>query len=169
MYASMLNFPGSLFGDFERLRRELDDFFQAGTPSSIRSVAPGTYPAVNIGHTPASVEIYAFAPGIDPSQVEVTLDRGLLTISGERRLDLQGGNGGASANGNGNGHGQSNGNGNGRATVYSRERVGGRFTRTVSLPDDVDPERVSATYKDGVLRVSVARRAAAQPKRISIQ
>jgi HSP20 family protein len=166
MYASMLNFPGSLFGDFERLRRELDDFFQAGTPSSIRSVAPGTYPAVNIGHTPASVEIYAFAPGIDPAKVEVTLDRGLLTIAGERSVAPQGnGNG----NGNPGGNGNAGGNGNGRATVYSRERVGGRFTRTVSLPDDVDPERVSATYKDGVLRVSVARREAAQPKRITIQ
>ena len=161
MYASMLNFPGSLFGDFERLRRELDDFFQAGTPSSIRSVAPGTYPAVNIGHTPASVEIYAFAPGIDPGQVEVTLDRGLLTIAGERSVDLPQGNGNANGNGNG--------NGNGRATVHTRERVGGRFTRTVSLPDDVDPERVTATYRDGVLRVSVGRREAAQPKRITIQ
>jgi hypothetical protein len=67
MYGSMLNFPG-LFGDFERLRRELDDWFDAaGAPSSIRSVAPGAFPAINIGNTPTSVEVYAFAPGIDPA------------------------------------------------------------------------------------------------------
>lgn len=64
MYESMLNQPSGLFGRFERLRREFDDVFGvSGQPSSIRSVAPGTLPAVNVGRTPTSVEIYAFAPG----------------------------------------------------------------------------------------------------------
>ncbi|MFN3595282.1 MAG: Hsp20/alpha crystallin family protein, partial [Thiobacillaceae bacterium] len=45
----------------------------------------------------------------------------------------------------------------------------GRFRRVVSLPDDIDPNAVSATYRDGVLHVSVARREAAQPRRITIQ
>lgn len=150
MYASMLNFPGSLFGDFERLRRELDDYFSApgSQAASIRSVAPGTFPAVNIGHTPASVEVYAFAPGIDPAKVEVVVDRGVLTLEGERVLPQPEGK---------------------STTVYSRERVGGRFKRAISLPEDIDPENVSATYRDGVLRVSIARRAAAQPKRVTIQ
>jgi HSP20 family protein len=67
MYESMLNFPGGLFGEFERLRRELDDVFGvSGLPSSIRSVAPGAAPAINVGRTPTSVEVYAFAPGMDP-------------------------------------------------------------------------------------------------------
>ena len=58
MYESMLNFPSGLFGEFERLRRELDDVFGAsGMPASIRSVAPGTLPAINVGKTPSSVEI----------------------------------------------------------------------------------------------------------------
>ena len=54
-------------------------------------------------------------------------------------------------------------------SVYGRERLGGRFRRAVSLPDDVDPERVQANYKDGVLHISIARHEAAQPKRITIQ
>ena len=58
MYESMLNFPGSLFGQFERLRRELDDVFGVpGLPSSIRSVSAGTLPAINVGRTPTSVEV----------------------------------------------------------------------------------------------------------------
>ncbi|MGB3428088.1 MAG: Hsp20/alpha crystallin family protein, partial [Burkholderiaceae bacterium] len=66
MFASMM-YPNT-FGDFDRLRRELDDLFGlAGVPTSIRSAAPGAFPALNIGSTPASVEVYAFAPGIDPS------------------------------------------------------------------------------------------------------
>ena len=70
MYESMLNFPGSPFSDFERLRRELEAVFGLGTPgrpSSIRSVAAGSFPAINVGNTPGSVEVYAFAPGLDAS------------------------------------------------------------------------------------------------------
>jgi HSP20 family protein len=155
MYESMLNFPGAAFGDFARLRRELDDLFGAsGLPSSIRSVAPGSFPAINIGNTPASVEIYAFAPGIDPSKVEVVVDRGVLTLSGERPSTVSEGAGEGSDK---------------KLTVYSRERPSGRFKRAISLPEDVDAAQVSATYRDGVLRISVPRRESAQPKRITIQ
>src|SRR5690349_5775593 len=85
MYESMLNFPGGLFGEFERLRRELDDVFGvSGLPGSIRSVTAGAAPAVNVGRTPTSVEVYAFAPGLDPSKIDVTIERGVLRISGER-------------------------------------------------------------------------------------
>jgi HSP20 family protein len=150
MYESILNHPGSLFGQFERLRRELDDVFGvSGLPSSIRSVAPGTVPAVNVGHTPSSVEIYAFAPGFDASKIEVTLDRGVLRISGERTSGIP-------AN-------------DPKVQVYTRERGAGSFTRAITLPDDIDPAQVNASYRDGVLQVSVARRESAQPKRITVQ
>jgi HSP20 family protein len=150
MFESMRGFPSSLFGELDRLQRELDDMFGfSGRPASIRSVAPGSYPAINIGNTPTSVEIYAFAPGIDASKVEITLDRGVLTLSGERPNDLP--------------------ETNDKVSVYSRERLGGSFRRAVSLPDDVDPEHVNATYRDGVLRISLPRHESAQPKRIAIQ
>jgi HSP20 family protein len=149
MYESILNQPNSLFGQFERLRRELDDVFGvSGLSSGIRSVAPGTLPAVNVGRTPTSVEIYAFAPGLDASKVEVTLDRGVLRIAGERASGIPGNDP--------------------KVHVYTRERSVGSFTRAISLPDDVDPEQVNASYRDGVLRVSVARRESAQPKRITV-
>ncbi|MDH3209498.1 MAG: Hsp20/alpha crystallin family protein [Burkholderiaceae bacterium] len=150
MYESMLNFPGSMFIEFDRLRRDLDDLFGAPSPpSSIRSVAPGSFPAINVGNTPNSVEIYAFAPGIDASKLDVSIDRGVLTIAGERpptqpSADQQ-------------------------ASVYNRERVSGGFKRAVSLPDEVDSGQVQASYRDGVVRVSIARREEAQPKRITIQ
>ena len=53
--------------------------------------------------------------------------------------------------------------------VYSHERGTGSFTRAISLPDDADPARVNASYRDGVLQVSIARRESAQPKRIAVQ
>jgi HSP20 family protein len=149
MYQSLLNYPNSLFGEFERLRRELDDVFGvSGLPSSIRSVAPGSLPAINIGRTPNSVEVYAFAPGLDPSKVDITIDRGVLRISGERASAMPQ---------------------EGKANVYAQERGAGAFTRAIALPDDIDPGHVNANYRDGVLRVSIARHEAAQPKRITVQ
>ena len=152
MYESMMSFPGSLYGQFDRLRRELDDVFgTSGVPSSIRAVAPGTFPAVNIGTTPHSVEVYAFAPGLDPQKIDVTLDRKVLTLSGERAPEVRE-----------EGSEQP-------LSFYSKERIHGRFKRAVSLPDDIDPAQVTASYRNGVLRVSVARREAAQPQRIAVQ
>ena len=148
MFASMM-YP-SVFGDFDRLRRELDDVFgMAGLPTSIRSAAPGAFPALNIGNTPTSVEIFAFAPGIDPSQIDVTIDRGVMSISGERPSVLP--------------------TDDAKANVYGNERFAGRFRRAISLPEDIDPSKVEATYRDGVLRISVARRESALPKRINVQ
>jgi len=136
-------FPRDLFAEFERLQRELDQAF--GLPS-IRGIARG-YPAMNVGTTPRSIEIYAFAPGIDPTSIDVQIEQGVLTISGERKPE-------AVAE---------------ESTVHIDERFAGRFRRVVSLPADIDPNAVSATYRDGVLHVSVARREAAQPRRITIQ
>ncbi len=150
MYVSSLNQPNSLFGQFELLRRELDEVFGvSGLPSSIRSVSPGTVPAINVGRTPVSIEVYAFVPGLDASKVEVTLDRGVLRISGERPSGIP--------------------ESDAPVQIYARERGAGSFTRTVSLPDDIDPTQVNANYRDGVLQISIARRESAQPKRITVQ
>jgi HSP20 family protein len=151
MYESLWSFPGGVLGEFDRLRRELDDVFgaSAGQPSSIRSAAPGAFPAINVGMTPSSVEVYAFAPGLDPAKIEVVIDRGVLTLSGERPASQP--------------------QAEGKTSVYNRERSFGAFKRAISLPDDVDATRVNATYRDGVLNVSIARREEAQPKRITVQ
>ncbi len=150
MYVSLWNQPSNLFGQFELLRRELDDVFGAsGLPSSIRSVSPGTLPAIHVGRTANSIEVYAFAPGLDASRLEITLDRGVLRIAGERAPSIPD---------------------NGTAVqVYARERLAGNFSRTVALPDDIDPTKVNANYRDGVLQISIARRETSQPTRITVQ
>jgi HSP20 family protein len=145
MYRSL--FPRDLFSEFDRLQRELQGVF-ADSPA-IRGLGRGGYPALNVGTTTESVEVYAFAPGLDPATIEVDLDRGVLTLAGERKgLEAPG---------------------DAKATVHIEERFGGRFRRVVSLPDDVDPNAVSAKYTDGVLHVSVKRRETAQPRRINVQ
>lgn len=146
MYRSL--FPRDVFAELDRMQREMQEAFEAGP--SIRGVGRGGFPAVNVGSTPQSLELYAFAPGLDPSGIEVNLERGVLTIAGERVPDLPA---------------QDE-----KASVHINERFAGRFRRVVSLPeDDVNPSGVSAEYRDGVLHISVKRRQVPQPRRIAIQ
>ncbi len=137
-------FPRDLFAEMDRLQREMLQAFDL-TPS-IRGLTRG-YPALNVGGTPRSVDVYAFAPGLDPTAIEVQIEKGVLTISGERKADEV----------------------PEQATLHIDERFAGRFRRVVSLPDDVDPNAVEATYRDGVLHVRIQRREEAQPRRITIQ
>ncbi len=94
-------------------------------------------------------ELYVDLPGIDPADVELTLDGGVLTLSGERREqvvtksgeDLQG---------------------------RRIERGHGTFHRRFVLPDTVDGEKVNASGKNGVLTVTIPKQAKAMPRRIQI-
>jgi HSP20 family protein len=139
-------FPRDLFAELDRLQRGMQ---QANEFSpSIRGSGRGGFPALNVGGTPQSVEIYAFAPGVDPASIDVELEKGVLTIAGERKLAYPA---------------QDE-----KTTVHIDERFSGRFRRVVTLPDDIDTNAVQAKYRDGVLHVSIQRRAAAQPRRISI-
>jgi HSP20 family protein len=140
-------FPRDIFADLARLQRELQQSFDAGP--SIRGIGRSGFPALNVGGTPQAVELYAFAPGLDPAKIEVNLERGVLTIAGERTADLP--------------------ERDEKATVHINERFAGRFRRVVSLPDDVDTNDVSADYQDGVLHISIKRRESAQPRRIVVQ
>ena len=115
---------------------------------SIRGFDRGGFPAMNVGHTPQSIEIFAFAPGIDPATIELHIERGVLTVAGERKSDLPGKDE--------------------KVAVHIDERFSGRFRRVVTLPDDADNSAVEAKYRDGVLHISIKRREAAQPRRISI-
>lgn len=146
MFRSM--FPRDVFAEFDRLQREMQEAFEA--VPSIRGAGRGGFPALNIGSTPQSLELYAFAPGLDPASIEVNLERGVLTISGERASDLP--------------------RADEKMSLHINERFAGRFRRVVSLPeDDVNPSGVTAEYRDGVLHISVKRREQAKPRRIAIQ
>ena len=77
-------FAGDLFPELARLQQHLDEMFQSGLPTNIRALARGGFPAVNVGTSPETVEILAFVPGVDPKALQITVDKGLLVISGER-------------------------------------------------------------------------------------
>ena len=157
MYGSL--FSRDLFAELDRLQRDVQQSFNLSP--SIRGFGRGGFPAFNMGSTPQSVELFAFAPGLDPASIDVNLDRGLLTVAGQRKTELPGGNGQQQAQAGD----QKNSE---RATVHINERFSGAFSRAISLPDDVDPDGVSADYRDGVLHISVKRKESAKPRRISV-
>jgi HSP20 family protein len=142
-----LSRPSSdLFEQLSRLQSHFDQAFRPG--ASIRALAGASFPSINVGSTAETVEVMALAPGLDPAKLQLTIDRGLLTIAGERQGALP--------------------EAGERASLYAQERFTGAFRRVLSLPDDVDPDRVDASYKDGVLRVTLSRRESAKPRRIEI-
>lgn len=139
-------FPRDLFAEVERLQRQMQQALELSP--SIRGFARGGFPALNVASTPQSVEIYGFAPGLDPKKIEIQLERGVLSISGERTSELA--------------------REDDQASVHMNERFAGRFHRVISLSDDLDPNEVRATYREGVLHVSIKRQESAQPRRIDI-
>jgi len=144
---SMFRSSTDLFNELNRMQGLLDQVFGGAASSSIRSTASG-FPVLNVGTTATSVEVMALAPGLDPASLDITIDRGVLAIAGERKPDLpQPGE---------------------RTSVYANERYAGRFRRVVSLPEDADPARVEANYRDGVLRISIAKRESSLPRRIEV-
>ena len=82
MYPSLWNLPGDLFADVEALQRQMERLLGTrSATSSIRAVERGSFPPVNIGSTPEAIEIYAFAPGIEPAKVELSVEKGLLIVN----------------------------------------------------------------------------------------
>jgi len=138
-----------VFGELNRLQGVLDQVFRPLERSPIRALAGSAFPVINVGATPDAIEVMALAPGLDPASLQVTVDRGLLIVAGERPSALPDRREGLS--------------------VYAQERFAGGFRRVVSLPEDADPARIDANYRDGILRITVARRESSKPRRIDIQ
>lgn len=147
MFRQLSSYEGGLFDDFRRMERQLEQLFGDNyMPNGIRSVARGTYPPINIGSTPERVDVYLFAAGVDPKTLDISIQQNLLTVNGERTTRA------ASES----------------AGYYRRERFDGEFHRVVTLPDDIDPDRVEASYKEGVLCITVRRRESTKPRQIEV-
>jgi len=137
------------------LRRLNEDVNQLFNESRVASAADGDQsniatsnwtPAVDIKEEDERFVLKADVPGVDPKDIDVTMDDGVLTIKGERRHESE-----EDANG------------------YKRvERSYGSFYRRFSLPDTANAEAVSAKGKDGVLEIVIPKQEKAQPRRISV-
>ena len=104
-------------------------------------------PRVDIKEENTRFVIYADVPGVDPAEIEIQMDKGILTIKGERKT--------ASSEEN---------------SEFSRvERSHGVFYRRFSLPDSADAASISATGNQGVLEISIPKKPETTPRRIQVQ
>jgi HSP20 family protein len=132
-----------------RLQDEINRLFGNARENDSSSATATWVPLVDIHEYSDRFELYVDLPGVEPSNVELTLDSGILTLSGVRPEQ------GASVRGE---------------DVQARrtERGSGNFHRRFVLPDTVDGEKVNATGKNGVLTVTIPKQPKAVPRRIQI-
>ena len=146
MFGSLTNFD-QLFEEFRRMEQQMDELFGSGTqPPAIRSVARGTFPPINMGAAADGIDIYVYAAGMDLKSIQLNIQRNLLTVAGEREVPVDE-----------------------NATYYRQERFSGPFRRVIALPDDVDPDRIEAKYRDGILQITARGRESAKPRQITVQ
>jgi HSP20 family protein len=143
----MTGLYGDLFGEVARLQDNLDQLFRPSGMTSIRAMPRRTFPVINVGSTADAFEVLALAPGVDPNTLQITVEKGVLVLAGERKTVVPQGD---------------------DVSTYAQERFNGTFRRVISLPDDVDAGRAEANYRDGMLRVKMARSEASRPRRIEI-
>jgi HSP20 family protein len=134
---------------FPMLDRLLDDVMTAGGGTALGTSSPvrSFTPAIDVRANEEEIVFTADVPGLKHEDLEITLDDGVLTIKGQRRYE---------------------GNSKDSKDKIWLGRSYGSFARSFTLPDTVDPERLSADLADGVLTVRVAQQPKAKPKRITI-
>jgi HSP20 family protein len=130
------------------LNRVLEDFFRHGRPAEggEEEVAQSTWtPAVDVKETDDALTLFVELPGIQKDAIDISLENGVLTVSGEREFDA------------------------GEQESFRRvERVYGKFSRAFRVPRDVDGGRVKASYESGVLQLELPKIEAAKPRQIRI-
>ncbi|MDH5455338.1 MAG: Hsp20/alpha crystallin family protein [Gammaproteobacteria bacterium] len=136
------------FMGIRQLQDDINRLFSGATTNDSSSVTADWVPSVDINEFDEKFQLYVDVPGVDPKDVEVTLEGGVLTITGERFVQAE------KADEN---------------IVRRRaERGAGRFYRRFILPDIVDAEKVKATGRNGVLEILIPKQAKALPRRIEV-
>ena len=131
-------FYGSPFRDLRRLQEEMDRLTRSAT-------TPQGFPALNVYAHQDEIVITAELPGVKEDDLDITVHRDTVTLRGQRQDQPEGAQG-----------------------YHRRERRTGSFGRTFSLPFNVDPDRVEAKLRDGILTLTLHRPEQDKPKRIRV-
>ncbi len=141
-----------VFRELDNLRREIDEAFRGAgfvrpfATSFHSPVSARRFPLVNFSEDEGHVYVDALLPGVDPKDTDLTVLRNTLTISGHRKPSAEQ-----------NGH-----------IVHRSELGSGKFSRTLELPVEIDPDKTSAECRDGILRITLGKAENARPKKIEI-
>jgi len=133
--------PGALIRDLERM---IDAVSRQDVTGSWR----GVFPPVNVSRDEERYYVRAVVPGIEPSKLQVNVERSKVTISGERSLE------GESRDGR---------------SHHRQERTEGSFSRTITLDTVFDSDAVEATYRDGILTIALPLSSAAKARQVPVK
>lgn len=134
--------------DVKNLQVQLNRLFEpfARFATGEEDLVSGTWvPPVDVAETTERIVVRAEVPGLKQEDISIEFENGLLTIKGERKLEKSEG-----------------------TTWHRVERIYGNFSRSFTLPRSVDPEKIAASYREGILEVEVPKREEAKPKHIRI-
>jgi len=131
----------------ERMNRMFEDVWGRGRRPDEDFISGSWVPPVDVRETKDTLEISVELPGIEPKNVEVSVESGVLTLKGARQFEK-------AAEGE---------------TYHRVERAYGAFERSFTLPTNVDAERIQASYRHGILHLTVPKREEARPKAINIK
>ena len=135
----------SIWNEMRRMQREMDKFQR--DISTRRPLTSGSFPAINVWADDESALITSEIPGVSKDDLEINVTGDTLTLSGSRKPEnLPEG-----------------------AVYHRRERVHGEFSRSIQLPYTVEVNKVQASFKNGVLEVTLPRIEAEKPKKISVK
>jgi len=132
------------FAELDRIRRQMDRLFE-GWPSQRQP--SGVFPLINLTEDREKFFIRAELPGITTSDLEIQATSNSVSITGERKIPSE----------------------NREAKYHRREREAGKFSRMVSLPTEIDSDKVEARLVNGILAVVVPKSQAAKPRQISVK
>ena len=142
-----------VFRELDNLRKEIDEAFRGAGfsrpvgPTFLSPVTRRQFPLVNFSEDEGHVYLEALAPGVDPQDFDLSVIRNSITISGDRNAYAE----------------------EKEHIVHRMELGSGRFSRTLELPVDIDPNKVSAECKDGIMLVTLAKAEHARPKKVKIK
>lgn len=132
--------------NLETIQNQLNRFLEPFTRMADEDLVSGAWvPPVDVAETQEKIVVRAEVPGMKQEDITIEFENGLLSIRGERKLVKEEG-----------------------VTFHRVERTFGNFSRSFTLPRTIDPEHITATYRDGVLEIEVPKKEEAKPKQIRI-
>jgi HSP20 family protein len=140
--------PWRPFRELSNLRREMDDFW--GNLAGERELLPmrGEWmPAVDVSETKDSLVVKAEIPGMEPKDIDISLSGDLLVIKGEKKQKTE----------------------EKKENFHRIETRYGAFSRTIRVPVSVDPEKIEASYDNGVLKITLPKKEEVKAKQIEIK
>jgi HSP20 family protein len=151
LYRNFFNLPTWGYNrrslEFDRLRKQMDELYGALSGGAIPMPSAGVFPLTNVTEDSENYYIRAELPGIKSAELNIQVTAEGISISGERKIPEEG---------------------NG-VKYHRREREAGKFSRLINLPGEVDIDKVEASMKNGVLKVTLPKSEGAKPRQITVK